>query len=48
MLTSHDRRFVYIGLSLKDSSISLPLFKVHEALTKKAGLGCIVRAVCAK
>jgi len=41
-------KFVYIGLSMKDASVSLPLFKVHEALTKKAGLGCIVRAVCAK
>jgi len=39
---------VYIGLGMKDSTISLPLFKVHDALTKKAGLGCIVRAVCAK
>ena len=43
----HDR-LVYIGLGMKDSTISLPLFKVHDALTKKAGLGCIVRAVCAK
>jgi len=41
-------RFVYIGLSMKDAAMSLPLFKIHEALTKKAGLGCIVRAVCAK
>jgi len=41
-------KFVYLGLSMKDAALSLPLFKVHEALTKKAGLGCIVRAVCAK
>jgi len=41
-------KFVYIGLSMKDAAMSLPLFKIHEALTKKAGLGCIVRAVCAK
>ena len=41
-------RFIYFGLSRGDAALSAALFKVHDALTKKAGMGCIVRAISGK